>query len=79
MAIRAEYRGISTFGSEIISLVIETAEFGTAIARSVKPGTEPEHSGSCVCIEARGRGKSGLNTGDNWDYRVIASTILRGP
>ena len=42
MATRAEYRGIGIFGNKSAAPDIDTIEFGTAVARLVKPGKESE-------------------------------------
>ena len=42
MAVRAEYRGIGIYGNKNVAPDIEAVEFGTAIARLVRPGKESE-------------------------------------
>ena len=42
MAVRAEYRGIGIYGNKNVAPDIEAAEFGTAVARLVRPGVESE-------------------------------------
>jgi len=40
MAVRAEYRGIGIYGNKNVAPDIEAVEFGTAVARLVRPGKE---------------------------------------
>ena len=42
MAVRAEYRGIGIYGNRNVAPDIEAIEFGTAVARLVRPGKESE-------------------------------------
>jgi len=42
MAVRAEYRGIGIYGNKNVAPDIEAVEFGTAVARLVRPGMESE-------------------------------------
>ena len=42
MAVRAEYGGIGIYGNKNIAPDIEAVEFGTAVARVVRPGKESE-------------------------------------
>jgi len=42
MAVRAEYRGIGIYGNKNVAPDIEAVEFGTAVARLVRPGKESE-------------------------------------
>ena len=42
MATQAAYRGIGIFGNKSVAPDIDTVEFGTAVARLVKPGKESE-------------------------------------
>ena len=42
MAIRAEYLGIGIYGNRNVAPDIEAVEFGTAVARLVRPGKESE-------------------------------------
>ena len=42
MAVRAEYRGIGIYGNKSVAPDIEAEEFGTAVARLVRPGEESE-------------------------------------
>ena len=42
MAVRAEYLGIGIYGNKNVAPDIEAVEFGTAVARLVRPGKESE-------------------------------------
>jgi hypothetical protein len=42
MAIRAEYLGIGIYGNKEVAPDIEAVEFGSAVARFVRPGKELE-------------------------------------
>ena len=42
MAVRVEYRGIGIYGNKNVAPDIEAVEFGTAVARLVRPGMESE-------------------------------------
>ena len=42
MAARVEYRGIGIYGNRVVAPDIEAVEFGTAVARLVRPGEESE-------------------------------------
>ena len=42
MAIRVEYLGIGIYGNRNVAPDIEAVEFGTAVARLVRPGKESE-------------------------------------
>ena len=42
MAVRAEYLGIGIYGNKNVAPDIEVVEFGTAVARPLRPGTESE-------------------------------------
>ena len=42
MAVRAEYLGIGIYGNKNVAPDIEAVEFGTAVARLVRPGGESE-------------------------------------
>ena len=61
MAVRAEYRGIGIYGNKNVAPDIEAIEFGTAVARLVRPGKESEgfraraKAVAEVCRKAGGR------------------------
>ena len=42
MAVRVEYLGIGIYGNRNVAPDIEAVEFGTAVARLVRPGKESE-------------------------------------
>ena len=42
MAVQAEYRGVGIYGNKNVALDIEAIEFGTVVARLVRPGKESE-------------------------------------
>ena len=46
-ATRTDYRGIGIYGDKNVSLDIEAVEFGTAIARLVRPGKESGGASEC--------------------------------
>ena len=61
MAVRAEYRGIGIYGNKNFAPDIEVVEFGSAVARLVRPGKESEEfrrrakAVAEVCRNARGK------------------------
>ena len=59
MAARAEYLGIGIYGNKNVAPDIEAVEFGTAVARLVRPGNESEEFRTRAKIVAEACQKAG--------------------